>query len=92
MKTDIHTSCDLSGLRGPAIASLNIRSVTNKIDDVKILLARSQLNCLVLTESWLNDSIGDDELEISNYRFIRRDRDAGCHKRGGGGVLIRQQQ
>ena len=52
------------------------------------MLARSHINCLLLTESWLNDSISDDEVTIPNYRFIRHDRDAGSHKRRGSGLLV----
>ena len=75
-------------LRGPAIAAYNIRSLVNKIDDVKVLLMRSELNCLILTESWLNQSISSTEMYIPKYNLIRRDRDAGTTFRGGGGIAI----
>ena len=61
--------------------------MSKKIDDIKLLIARSELNLLCLTESWLNRSISDEELAIPGYRFIRFDRDLGDIKRGGGGIL-----
>ena len=82
------TSADLAKLRGPAIGCLNIQSMTRKFDEIKLLLARSEINCLGLVETWLNTSIGDDELHIQNYDMIRHDRDQGSGKHGGGGLIF----
>ncbi len=82
------SSTDLANLRGPAIGCLNIQSMTRKLDDVRLLLARSQLNCLGLVETWLNNSICDSELFMQNYDMIRYDTDQGSTKRGGGGLLF----
>ena len=86
--SSICSSYDLAKLRGPAIGCLNIQSMTRKLDDVKLLLARSELNCLGLVETWLNNSISDDELYIHNYDLIHFDRDQGSCKRGGGGLMF----
>ena len=40
-----------------------------------------------LSETWLNSSIGDCELDIPNYTFHRFDRDLGSGRRGVGGLL-----
>ncbi len=57
--------------------ALNICSLTRKIDDVKALLYRSDLDFLGLSESWLNSSISDDEIEINGYNTHRFDHDLG---------------
>ncbi len=84
----IRSSHDLFKLRGPAIGCLNIQSITRKLDDVKLLLARSEFNCLGLVETWLNGSICDNELHVKDYDLIRFDRDQGSYKRGGGGLMF----
>ena len=83
MPEDIACSTDRAELIGPSFACYNIRSITKKIDDLRLLLGRSQLNCLGLTETWLNASISDEELLMDNYRLFRADRDNGSYKRGG---------
>ena len=65
---------DLAKLKGPSFGCYNIRSVVNKLDDLKIMLGRSGLNFIAVTETWLNQSTSNHELEISNYRHVRLDR------------------
>ena len=78
---------DICNLRGIDFGSLNIRSLSRKIDEVKFLLKETDLNFLALNEIWLNNSISDCELEIPHYQMIRFDRDLGSGKRGGGGLI-----
>ncbi len=78
---------ELRSLRGITFASLNIRSIYRKIHEVNLLLNKSKLDLLLLNETWLNHSVGDEELQIDNYTSHRFDRDAGSGKRGGGGLL-----
>ena len=80
-------STDIRKLRGITFGSLNIRSITRKIDEVKFLLKDTDFDYLGLNESWLNHSISDCELEIQHYTAFRSDRDMGSGKRGGGGLL-----
>ena len=75
--SSIRTSNDLSKLRGPAIGCLNIQSMTRKFDDIKLLLARSELNCLGLIETWLNNSdmtvtkvVGNMEAVVWSFMLI----------------------
>ena len=42
----------------------------------------------MITESWLNDQIPDDILNIEGYQTIRNDRN---HKRGGGVCIYMKQ-
>ena len=77
----------LGNIRGITFASLNIRSVVRKLDDVKLILNTTKLDLLLLNESWLNHLIGDPELNVAGYTTHRFDRDGGSGKRGGGGLL-----
>ena len=63
------------------IAQLNICSIKNKIDEVRMLLQVCKFDILAITESHLDKSVGNKQLYIDNYRLMRRDRING--KKGG---------
>ena len=67
------------------IAQINIRSLRNKVDEVKILLSICRFDILAITETHLDEKISDKQLENENYKIIRRDRGLG---QSGGGCLI----
>ena len=67
----------LKRLCGITYAAQNIRSLIRKLDDIKLLLHHSNLDLLLLNETWLNSSIGDPELNIDGCTCHRFDRDAG---------------
>ena len=69
-----------SGLR---ICHLNIRSIYNKIDEIRFIVTASEIDVFCLSESWLDDSIQDSEINIPGYAIERRDRN-----RTGGGVVM----
>jgi len=47
------------------ISHLNIRSVVNKVDDLRVLLERrSRALVFGLSETWLDESVTDAELEV----------------------------
>ena len=66
-----------------AIAHLNIRGLTSKIDEVKYLLYKHKFKIFCLSETFLNDRYSDSFYEIPDYNIVRSDR---IHK-GGGGLL-----
>ena len=66
------------------IGHLNAQSITNKLDDITILLRDQQLDILCLSETWLWPQISDQLLAFPGYCILRRDRDS----RRGGGVAI----
>ena len=78
----------LKNLKGVSFAYLNVRSVINKLDSIRILLNRGNLDCLILGETFLSESIEDGELFIPGYYFYRADRTAESGKRLGGGILM----
>ena len=78
----------LKNLKGLSIASLNICSITRKIDELKILLDRTDLDIRTLNETFLNDSIGNEDIAIPGYKHFRLDRTTASGKVHGGGLLV----
>ncbi len=69
--------------RGLHLLHLNIRSLLPKITEIRLLSNSNKVGLFCFTETWLDDSIKDAEIEIENYFLIRRDRN-----RKGGGVCV----
>lgn len=70
-------------VRGLAIAHLNICSLYGKLDQLKFVINKS-FGILTISETWLESSIVDQELYLSGYSCIRRDREG----KTGGSVAI----
>ncbi len=68
----IDFNCKVS--KGFTIAHLNIRSLRGKVDHLRILLNQNNIDVLCLTETWLNDSVCDNEVFIDGYNLCRLDR------------------
>ena len=68
----------------PRIAHINVRSLRNKLDEIKILLKVCRLDVLSITESHLDEKIANQQLNIENYKLARRDRETGP----GGGCIV----
>ena len=62
---------------------MNIRSLYYKHDEIKLLLAESNIDVLCLSETWLDSTIPDSQIHIPGYTLERKDRN-----REGGGVLM----
>ena len=71
-----------SGLLG---GHVNIRSLMQKLPQIEILLSGSNLDFLGISETWLNDSVSTDLLNVEGYNVFRNDRPEG--KKGGGTLL-----
>lgn len=69
--------------RGLHLLHLNVRSLLPKITEVRHLSKGGKVGILCFTETWLDDSVKDAEIELENYVIVRRDRN-----RKGGGVCI----
>ena len=74
--------------KGMHITHLNIRSLWNKIDLIKLFLQKSNISIATLSETWLNEGIPTSLLNIDGYSFERLDRkvEKSC---GGVGIYIR---
>ena len=53
---------------------INVRSLRNKVDDLKLFLEAIPYEILSITETWLCEDICYNLLQIDGYRFERRDR------------------
>ena len=62
---------------------LNIRSLVNKLSLFQSYIYSSNFDVIYLTETWLSESIFDQEVLPTNYNIYRKDRPS-----RGGGVLI----
>ena len=82
------TSTHLSNLPGIAFGAINIRSIYSKIDDINVLLHRSCLDYLGITESLLNSSVDNSEIILPGYTLTRLDRNNGLNRNGGGGIVV----
>ena len=67
-----------------SILYFNARSLFPKLDELRVLCLTHQHHIICIVETWLDNTIQDDELSLNNnYVLYRRDRD-----RHGGGVLM----
>ena len=63
----------------------NCNSITNKINELKVLISDFNPQILCITETHLNDSNFDAEVSLENYNIFRQDR---AQLREGGGSII----
>ena len=68
----------------------NVRSVRNKLDEIKVLVGFKRPHILLFVESWLHSDIEDNEIKIDGYKIFRRDRDSVVKSRGGGLLIYVQ--
>lgn len=62
-----------------------MRSLINKIDQIRILLENGKIDILSLSETWLRKVIPDELIHIDGYKLYRADRgNSGKTERGGG--------
>lgn len=67
----------------------NVRGLRTKTETVLTNTLKQEADVILLTETWLNDSIFDYELLDSRYTIFRRDRSSSSStKTEGGGVLV----
>ncbi len=70
-------------MRGFKIGYLNIRSLVKNIDQLRIYLSNQKYNILSINETMLDSSISNDEINMSGYDIVRKDKN-----RNGGGVAL----
>ncbi|XP_068680135.1 uncharacterized protein [Montipora foliosa] len=65
------------------MAYLNIRSLKNRdhLVQLQTLVSEKGFDVLAISESWLNSTVSNVEVEIGGYKLFRQDR---LRKRGGG--------
>ena len=68
---------------GLRLFHLNVRSMINKMDSIRIWADSTDSDIIVLSETWLKKSITNDMINIKDYNVFRTDRVG-----KGGGVAI----
>ena len=76
----IRRSSHLSNLK-PSILLTNARSLGNKFDELSLLITRHCPDFCVITETWLDPTVPNDSIGLSEYSLFRCDR---SHRAGGG--------
>ena len=66
-----------------SIAHININTIWNKIDEIKLLLNEGLFQILAISKTKLDSTYNSSLLQHPHYRMLRRDR-----KRGSGGLLM----
>ena len=70
--------------KGLKIVQLITRSITNKLDQIRLMMHKKSIHILAITETWLDNSWTDNELVITGYNLFRRDRKTAQ----GGGIIV----
>lgn len=73
---------DLKLKKGQNICFLNVRSLYNHFSELELDFSNTKFVALCLSESWLNNRILNDIIQIKGYKIVRLDRNYG--KKGGG--------
>ena len=68
--------------RFPSLLLANVRSISNKFEEVRLRITNLMPDVVVLTESWLDEEVPDCSISVNNYNVIRKDRND-----KGGGIL-----
>lgn len=75
----------LDALRGKGLLFVhaNVRSLLPKISEISLFLHRTKTAIFAVSETWLDETVTDGEINIDGYNVLRQDRN-----RHGGGVCI----
>lgn len=79
----LQTPDECKSAKGLRFVHLNVRSLVNKIDFLRIWADVTDADVLVFTETWLKASVINDMIKIDEYNIFRCDR-----TKKGGGVAI----
>ena len=69
--------------KGVHFIHANVRSLLPKLPEIRLFLARTKATVFAASETWLDATVNDNELQIPGFNVIRRDRN-----RNGGGVAL----
>jgi len=62
------------------------------LDELRLYLNEEKPDIIGITETWLNSNIEDSELNVEGYTIFRKDRDSSTENRGGGVLLLVNEQ
>ena len=73
----------LHTLKGLKCVHINTRNLYPKIEEIKLIVDKTGVDCISINESMLDHTIADSEISINNFALFRTDR-----TRHGGGVAL----
>ena len=65
--------------------NINARSICNKLDELNVVLCDNNLDISCVTETWVNDEVSNNCINMSNYDILWNDR---VNKKGGGVLIL----
>jgi hypothetical protein len=68
----------------PNVLIFNIRSSVDKVDELYALVSVTKSQLVLVTETWLNDNIPDEVVQVPGMTLIRKDRALNNGVRGRG--------
>ena len=60
--------------KGLHFLHLNARSLLPKMSELKLVAIRTKAAILSITETWLDETVTNQEVQIENYSVVRSDR------------------
>ena len=69
--------------KGLHFVHANVRSLLPKIPEIKLFLSRTKTAVFAASETWLDSTVNDGEIQVPGFNVLRRDRN-----RNGGGVAL----
>jgi hypothetical protein len=72
---------EFPNLKGMHFIHVNARSILPKMSELRIMAKESKAAVIAISETWLDSSVINSEIQIEGYSILRNDRD-----RHGGGV------
>jgi len=79
---DLNNKFEMFNKRGLHFMHVNINSILPKLEELRYIVNSSKLSIIGISESKLDSSVDDNEINIPGYNILRKDR-----SRNGGGVL-----
>jgi hypothetical protein len=70
------------------ILYMNVRSLSNKIHRLELLLSETEPDIAVLSETWTSDKITNPSISLNNYEIVSRSDRTNTKDGRGGGVII----
>lgn len=70
--------------KGLNMMHVNCRSLLPKLEEISLLIKQTNVDVMCITETWLDEHISNDVINVDGYSIIRKDR----KDKKGGGVLI----
>ena len=79
---------DLDKAKGVKLLHVNVRSLPNKIDQLRVQLSTTSLDVISVSETWAKKCLSSQLFQIQGYNIERQDRDLSkTTKKKGGGLV-----